>query len=120
MGYGFVNPDNLCVVDFSDCENPVNLALQVPSLSELVQQARQTGQMPYGNQRIAVPSYTDDIDNGTIYDASDRVGMSIVERNFRESIEAKERDLADIHAKIKAEEDKAKSAPPESPASPVE
>lgn len=120
MGYGFVNPDNLCIVDFSDCENPVNPALQVPSLSELVQQARQTGQMPYGNQRIAVPSYTDDIDNGTIYDASDRVGMSIVERDFRESIQAKERDLADIHAKIKAEDEKRKQAPPVSPAPAVE
>ena len=116
MGYGFVNPDNLCEVDFSDCENPVNPALQVPSLSELVQQARQTGQMPYGNQRIAVPSYTDDIDNGTIYVASDRVGMSIVERNFRESIEAKERVLADIQTKLKEEKDKTESTAPASPA----
>lgn len=112
MGYGFVNHENLCEVDFSDCENPVNPALQVPSLSELVQQARQTGQMPYGNQRIAVPSYTDDIDNGTIYDASDRVGMSIIERNFRESIQAKEHDLADIQTKLKAEKEKQQQAPP--------
>lgn len=116
MGYGFVNPDNLCVVDFSDCENPVNPALQVPSLSELVQQARQTGQMPYGNQRIAVPSYTDDIDSGPLYDAPDRVGMAIAERDFRESIQAKERYLAVIQAKLKAEEEKAKQAPPVPPA----
>lgn len=110
MGYGFVNPDNICVVDFSDCENPVNPALQVPSLSELVQQARQTGQMPYGNQRIAVPSYTDDIDSGPLYDGPDRVGMAIAERDFRESIQAKERDLADVQSKLKVEKDKAESA----------
>lgn len=116
MGYGFVNPDNLCTVDFSECENPVNLALQVPSLSELVQQARQTGQLPYGNQRIAVPSYTDDIESGPLYDAPDRVGMAIAERDFRESIQAKERDLAVVQAKIKAEKDKEKSTPPVTPA----
>lgn len=117
MGYGFVNPDNLCIVDFFDCENPVNPALQVPSLSELVQQARQTGQMPYGNQRIAVPSYTDDINSGPLYDGPDRVGMAIAEKTFRESIQQKEKDLVDIHTKLKAENDKIKQAPPAPPAS---
>lgn len=115
MGYGFVNLDNFCTVDFSECENPVNPALQVPSLSELVRQARQTGQMPYGNQRIAVPSYTDDIDSGPLYDGPDRVGMAIAERDFRESIQQKENDLAELQTKLKAEQDKAKSAPPAAP-----
>lgn len=117
MGYGFVNLDNICNIDFSDCENPVNPALQVPSLSELVQQARQTGQMPYGNQRIAVPSYTDDIDSGPLYDGPDRVGMALAEKNFRESIQAKEKDLEDIQTKLKAEKEKPKQEPaPPAPA----
>ena len=48
--YNFVCKDNLCKVDFSEEQNPVS-QVPPPSLSELINEARQTGQMPYGSQR---------------------------------------------------------------------
>lgn len=90
--YRFVNLDNICTVgDFPP--NPCDLSLRVPSISELVAEARKTGQMPYGNQRTPIPSYTDDIDSDIPFNSPDRVGSAVNERYMRESIEQLERDF---------------------------
>lgn len=106
--HSFVNLDNICIVtDFGP--NPCDLSLRVPSLSELVDEARKTGQMPYGNQRTPIPSYTDNLNDDIPFNSPDRVGSAMNERYMRETIEQLERDFA--------EQSQQPSAPSESPTS---
>lgn len=96
--YNFVNLANICNVgDFPP--NPCDLSLRVPSISELVAEARKTGQMPYGNQRIPIPSYTDDIDSNIPFNSPDRVGSAMNERYMRETIEQLEKDFEELKSK---------------------
>ena len=107
--YRFVNLDNICTVgDFPP--NPCDLSLRVPSISELVAEARKTGQMPYGNQRTPIPSYTDDIDSDIPFNSPDRVGSAVNERYMRESIEQLERDFEESKSNFN------QPAPPAEPA----
>ena len=112
--HSFVNLDNICIVtDFGP--SPCDSSLRVPSLSELVAEARKTGQMPYGNQRTPVPSYTDNLDDDIPYNSPDRVGSAMNERYMRESIEQLERDFAE-----QSQQSPAPSEPPVSSDPPTE
>lgn len=90
--HSFVNLDNICIIsDFGP--NPCDPSLRVPSLSELVADARKTGQMPYGNQRVPIPSYTDNLDDDIPYNSPDKVGACVNESIMRSRIEELERDF---------------------------
>lgn len=93
--YNFVNPKNLCSVDFSECPLLVS-QVPVPSLSEVITEARRTGQMPYTSQRIPIPSYTDDLDSDVPFDACDKIGAQVNAISFADTITSKERDLEDF------------------------
>lgn len=97
--YKYTNPDNICVVLCSE-PNPVDPALHVPSIGELVAEARRTGQMPYSSQRTPIPSYTDDIDSDISYDGIDKIGSVLNEQAFRSRIEDTESSLEDIKAEM--------------------
>lgn len=90
------NPDNMSHVSFLGCEKFVDPSLRVPSISELVREARQTGNVPYSCLRTPVPSYTDDIDSDSskYFASPDRCGDALNERAFRANIEQTERALA--------------------------
>lgn len=90
------NPDNMFSQSFTDCENFIDPALRVPSISELVREARQTGNVPYSCLRTPVPSYTEDIDSDSskYFASPDRCGDALNERAFRANIEQTERALA--------------------------
>lgn len=98
--YQFVNKDNLYHESFEGCENLIDPSQIVPSLSELVQQARQTGQMPYGSQRVPVPSYTDDIDSDIPFNSFDCVAAYLNEQSMRQNIVDTESKLSDIQKRI--------------------
>lgn len=113
--YKFVNLDNICIVgDFPP--NPCDLSLRVPSISELVAEARKTGQMPYGNQRTPIPSYTDDLDSDIPFNSPDRVGSAMNERYMRDTIEQLERDFAEQSKKPANPNPPTEPAPPTDPA----
>lgn len=97
--YKFVNKENLCSVDFSLEQNPVS-QVAPPSLSELINEARQTGQMPYGNQRRPLPSYTDSFDGEQFFDGRDKIDGQINAIAFASSITAKEKELEQHKAKL--------------------
>lgn len=90
------NPENMFSQSFIDCENFVDPALHVPSISDLVREARQTGNVPYSCLRTPVPSYTNDIDSDSskYFASPDRCGDALNERAFRANIEQTERALA--------------------------
>lgn len=90
--YNFLNPENLCSVDFSECPLLVSQTC-VPSLSEVITEARRTGQMPYTSQRVPVPSYTDDLDSNIPFDACDKIGAQVNAISFADTITSKEKDL---------------------------
>ena len=90
--YKYVNKENLCSVDFSLEQNPVS-QVAPPSLSELINEARQTGQMPYGNQRKPLPSYTESFDNEQYFDGRDKIDGQVNAISFASSITAKENEL---------------------------
>lgn len=93
--FNFVNINNLCSVDFSDC--PVLVShVPAPSLSEIVAEARRTGQVPYTSQRIPIPSYTDDLDSNIPFDACDKIGAQVNAISFADIITSKEKDLEDF------------------------
>ena len=97
--YKYVNKENLCSVDFSQEQNPVS-QVAPPSLSELINEARQTGQMPYGNQRKPLPSYTDTFDGEQFFDGRDKIDGQVNAIAFASSISDKEKDLEQHKAKL--------------------
>lgn len=99
--YHFTNQDNICKVSFVD--EPL-LVSQVPppSLSEVISEARLTGQMPYSSQRTPVPSYTNDIDADQFFDSPDKVGDSINADRFASHIVDVESKLADDKKRLNA------------------
>lgn len=111
--YNFVNKDNLCSVDFSQEQNPVSQA-GPPSLSELINEARQTGQMPYGSQRKPLPSYTESFDGEQYFDGRDKIDGQINAISFASSITAKEKELEDHKAKLAEAKKPITTTPPAS------
>ena len=96
------NPANMFSQSFKDCEDFIDPALRVPSISELVREARQTGNVPYSCLRTPVPSYTDDIDSDSnlYFSSPDRVGDALNERALRNNIEQTERALAKTRVEL--------------------
>ncbi len=90
--YNFVCKDNLCKVDFSEEQNPVS-QVSPPSLSEIINEARQTGQMPYGSQRKPLPSYTESFDGVQFFDGRDKIDGQLNAIAFADSISIKEKEL---------------------------
>lgn len=97
--YKFVNKKNLCSVDFSQEQNPVS-QVAPPSLSELINEARQTGQMPYGSQRKPLPSYTESFDGEQFFDGRDKIDGQVNAISFASSIASKEKELEQHKAKL--------------------
>ncbi len=97
--YNFVCKENLCKVDFSQEQNPVS-QVPPPSLSELINEARQTGQMPYGSQRKPLPSYTDSFDGQQYFDGRDKIDGQLNAIAFAGTISAKEKELEENKAKL--------------------
>lgn len=97
--YNFVCKDNLCKVDFSQEQNPVN-QVPPPSLSELINEARQTGQMPYGSQRKPLPSYTESFEGEQYFDGRDKIDGQVNAISFARTISAKEKELKEQKAKL--------------------
>lgn len=90
--YNFVNEDNLYSIDFSECPLLVSQT-PVPTLSEVITEARRTGQMPYTSQRIPIPSYTDDLDSDIPFNSCDKIGAQVNAISFADTITSKEKDL---------------------------
>lgn len=97
--YNFVCKDNLCKVDFSDDQNPVS-QVPPPSLSQIINEARQTGQMPYGSQRIPLPSYIDSFEGEQYFDGRDKIDGQVNAIAFAGTISAKEKELKEQKAKL--------------------
>lgn len=97
--YNFVCKENLCKVDFSQEQNPVS-QVPPPSLSELINEARQTGQMPYGSQRKPVPSYTESFEGQQYFDGRDKIDGQLNAIAFAGSISVKENELQEQKAKL--------------------
>ena len=97
----YINVNNQYSVSFAECECLVS-QVSAPSLSEIIREARQTGQMPYTNQRIAVPSYTNDLDAQQFFDGCDRIAGQVNAIRFSETIKSKEKDLDEQKAKLAA------------------
>ena len=97
--YNFVCKDNLCKVDFSQEQNPVS-QVPPPSLSEIINEARETGQMPYGSQRKPLPSYTDSFDGVQFFDGRDKIDGQVNAIAFAGSISAKENELKEQKARL--------------------
>lgn len=99
--YNFVNLENICEVSF---ENEPLLVSQVPppSLSEVISEARRTGQMPYTSQRTPVPSYTNDLDAHQFFDSPDKIGDSINADRFASHIGSVEKKLSDNKNRLDA------------------
>ncbi len=95
----FVCKDNLCKVDFCGEQNPVS-QVPPPSLSELINEARQTGQMPYGNQRKPLPSYTESFDGEQYFDGRDKIDGQVNAIAFAASISVKEKELNEHKLKL--------------------
>lgn len=97
--YTYINNENLCSVSFADCPALVS-QVPAPSLSEIIREARQTGQMPYSCQRTPVPSYTDDLDANQFFDGCDRIAGQVNAIRFSESIKTKEIELEENRHKL--------------------
>ncbi len=97
--YNYVNKHNLCSIDFSQEQNPVS-QVAPPSLSELINEARQTGQMPYGSQRKPLPSYTESFDGDQYFDGRDKIDGQVNAIAFASAISAKEKELDEHKAKL--------------------
>ena len=111
--YNFVCKDNLCKVDFSEEQNPVS-QVPSPSLSELINEARQTGQMPYGSQRKPLPSYTDSFDGEQFFDGRDKIDGQVNAIAFAGSISAKENELKEQKARLSEAKKSVTTTPPAS------
>lgn len=97
--YNYINNDNLCCVSFAECPQLVS-QVPAPSLSEIIGEARQTGQMPYSSQRTTVPSYTDDLDALQFFDGCDRIDGQVNALRFADSIKLKEAELLEQKSKL--------------------
>ena len=97
--HNFVCKDNLCKVSFAGEQNPVS-QVPPPSLSELINEARQTGQMPYGSQRRPLPSYTDSFDGVQFFDGRDKIDGQVNAIAFAGTISAKEKELQEQKSRL--------------------
>ena len=97
--YNIVNKHKLCSISFENEQNPVS-QVAPPSLSELINEARQTGQMPYGSQRKPLPSYTESFDGEQFFDGRDKIDGQVNAIAFASSISAKEKELEQHKAKL--------------------
>ena len=97
--YNFVCKENLCKVDFSEEQNPVS-QVPPPSLSEIINEARQTGQMPYGSQRRPLPSYTESFEGQQYFDGRDKIDGQVNAIAFADSISVKENELKEQKARL--------------------
>ena len=112
-----INKENIqsSYVTFDPATNPVSPDAHWPSISEMVAEARKTGQMPFSNLRTPVPSYTDDIDTPQGFDSTDKVEAAMNARAFADKVSEMETTLEELKAKEKQEKDKAEPVVPESP-----
>lgn len=97
--YNYINNNNICCVSFAECPQLVS-QVPAPSLSEIISEARQTGQMPYSNQRTPIPSYTNDLDACQFFDGCDRIDGQVNALRFAEQIKSKEDDLLEQKSKL--------------------
>lgn len=95
----FINIENQCVISFEDCPLLVS-QVPSPSLSEIISEARQTGQMPYTSQRTPVPSYTNDLDANQFFDGCDRIDGQVNAIRFSDAIKSKENELGEHKKKL--------------------
>lgn len=107
--YSYINENNQCSVSFAECECLVS-QVPAPSLSEIIREARQTGQMPYSCQRVPIPSYTDDLDSNQFFDGCDKVAGQVNAIRFSDSISRMEAKLADDQKKLAIEKSEKSSA----------
>lgn len=99
--HNYINYDNQYSISFADCPLLVS-QVPAPTLSEIIKEARQTGQMPYTTQRMPVPSYTDDLDAEQFFDGCDRIAGQVNAIRFSESIKSKETELEEHKQKLTA------------------
>lgn len=111
--YKFVAKRNLCSISFKGEQNPVS-QVAPPSLSELINEARQTGQMPYGSQRTPLPSYTESFDGEQYFDGRDKIDGQVNAIAFASSISDKEKELEEYKAKLSDAKKPITTTPPAS------
>ena len=97
--HNYINNENQYSVSFTECPLLVS-QVPAPTLSEIIKEARQTGQMPYSSQRIPVPSYTDNLDAQQFFDGCDRIAGQVNAIRFSDSIKAKETELDEHKLKL--------------------
>lgn len=97
--HNYINNENQCSVSFAECPLLVS-QVPAPSLSEIINEARRTGQMPYTSQRTPVPSYTNDLDAQQFFDGCDRIAGQVNAIRFSDSISQIEAKLADDRKKL--------------------
>lgn len=95
----FINNENQCSVSFAECPLLVS-QVPAPSLSEIIREARQTGQMPYTTQRTPIPSYTNDLDAEQFFDGCDRIAGQVNAIRFSDTIRQIESKLEDDQKKL--------------------
>lgn len=106
--YKFINNENLCFVSFAECPQLVS-QVPAPSLSEIIGEARRTGQMPYTSQRTPIPSYTEDLDSVQFFDGCDRIAGQVNAIRFSDSIKTMETELEDHKKKLNSLKSAAKT-----------
>lgn len=97
--HNYINNENQYSVSFAECPLLVS-QVPAPSLSEIIKEARQTGQMPYSTQRTPVPSYTNDLDAQQFFDGCDRIAGQVNAIQFSDSIRQLETKLASDRNKL--------------------
>lgn len=97
--HAFINNKNQYSVSFAECPLLVS-QVPAPSLSEIIREARQTGQMPYTCQRTPVPSYVDDLDSQQFFDGCDRIDGQVNAIRFSDTIKLKEKELDEHKSKL--------------------
>ena len=84
--HGFVSPNIYSAkIKFDPAKDPVNHDAHWPSISEMVAEARKTGQLPFSNLRHALPTHTEDIDGPDLV-FTDKIDSVIKGRAMAEEI----------------------------------
>lgn len=102
-----INNENIqsSYVTFDPATNPVSPDAHWPSISEMVAEARKTGQMPFSNLRTPVPSYTEDIDTPQGFESTDKVEAAINARAFADKVSEMETTLEELKSKEKEQKE---------------
>lgn len=106
--HNYINNENQYSVSFKECPSLVS-QVPAPSLSEIIKEARQTGQMPYSSQRTPVPSYTNDLDAKQFFDGCDRIAGQVNAIRFSSLIKSKETELEEHKQKLSSLKSSAKT-----------